>query len=283
MTASLITEPGIYDIPNDAYHARHEALSSSGARKILPPYCPAIFEWEQTHPVRKDVFDFGSAAHKLVLGDRVARLAVIDADSWRTNAAKEARDDARENGLIPILAKDHTILKRMADALRAHPLVGRLFDPSRGEPERSLFWTDQETGVPCKARVDWLPDKTGPRLILPDYKTAESAHPDKFRKSAANLGYHQQAAWYMDGIRALGLDDDPAFIFVAQEKTPPYLVQPIELREPSLNIGRILNRQARHAYAECIATGEWPGYSKGIEQVDLPTWYLREHDEEPEA
>ena len=60
-----ITEPGIYEMTNEEYHSHRYALSSSGARKLLPPSCPAIFRYEQDHPQPpKKVFDIGSAAHK---------------------------------------------------------------------------------------------------------------------------------------------------------------------------------------------------------------------------
>jgi hypothetical protein len=136
--------------------------------------------------------------------------------------------------------------------------------------------------VSCRARLDWLPERRGGRLILPDYKTCESAHREKFRKSAANYGYHQQADWYTGGAKVLELDEDPAFVFVAQEIQPPYLVNVIELAAPSLSVGHNLNYIARQIYAECVTNNRWPGYSDDVELVDLPEWYLRQHDEESE-
>ena len=66
------------------------SLSSTGARKLLPPSCPALFRWQQDHPVHKDVFDFGSAAHRLVLGAG-PEIALLDYDNMRTKAAQEER------------------------------------------------------------------------------------------------------------------------------------------------------------------------------------------------
>ena len=66
----MIVDPGVYTLPADEYHAdpvKGGSLSSSGARKILE--CPARFRWERDHPpVPTDAFNFGHAAHKLVLG-----------------------------------------------------------------------------------------------------------------------------------------------------------------------------------------------------------------------
>ncbi len=73
--------PGVYDIPEGAYFA-DPALSCSGAKLLLPPSCPALFRYRQDHPEHKDVFDFGSAAHKMVLGAGPP-IALVDAPDWR--------------------------------------------------------------------------------------------------------------------------------------------------------------------------------------------------------
>jgi hypothetical protein len=283
MTAPVeefVITPGVHQIPHDVYKAT-PALSFSGAKKLLPPYAPAIYRWEQENPVHTDAFDLGLAAHAVVLADG-APIVVVEADGWRTNAAKQARQEAYEAGAIPLLAADHDLVQAMAAAVRAHPLASKLLDPTSGKAEQSLFWQDKETGVWCRCRADWLRHKVeGRRLIVVDFKTAASAHPDKFSKSAMDYGYAMQASWYMDGVRAVGLDDDPAFVFVIVEKRPPHLVSVVELDEPSLSVGMNLSRIARLIYRDCLQSGQWPGYSPGVELVSLPAWYLRAHDEEP--
>jgi hypothetical protein len=276
----FVITPGVHQIPHDVYKAT-PALSFSGARKLLPPYAPAIYRWEQDNPVHTDAFDLGLAAHAVVLGDG-APIVVVDADGWRTNAAKQARQEAREAGAIPLLADDHILVQEMAEAVRQHPLAAKLLEPGSGKAEQSLFWQDKETGVWCRCRADWLRHKVeGRRLIVVDFKTARSAHPEKFAKSAMDYGYAMQASWYMDGVRAVGLDDDPAFVFVIVEKDRPHLVSVVELDEPSLSVGMNLNRFARFIYRDCLQSNQWPGYSPEVEMVGLPAWYLRAHDEEP--
>lgn len=264
--------PGVYDIPEADYFGASYALSCSGAKLLLPPSCPAKFRYEQDHPVHKDVFDFGSAAHKVVLGSG-RDVAVLDYDNWQTKAAKQAREEARDAGQTPILRDAWVVVQAMAAAIQAHPLARALYDPARGRPEQSLFWTDPRTGIPMRARLDWLRDDGG-RLIILDYKTASSAHPETFAKSAANYFYDMQDAFYGDGARALGLDTDPAFLFVAQEKTPPYLVSVVELDSDARRAGRARNRQATDTYIRCIESGDWPGYvaDDEIELISLPHW-----------
>lgn len=278
-----ITEPGMYDaIANDDYHADPVdggSLSFSGAKKLLPPYCPAIYRYEREHPVYKDTFDFGSAAHHLVLGDDTVKIAIIDADSWRTNAAKEQKEQARAEGKVPLLQKDWAVVEAMAKALLEHPWASQLLHPDSGVAEQSMFWQDDRTGVWRRGRLDWLPHTNGSRLIVPDYKTAASADPESFAKSAANYGYHQQKAWYEDGLAALGYPD-PVLVFIAQEKEPPYLVSVVELDTNATTIGHHLNREAVDLYATCTATDTWPGYTDtDVALVGLPGWYENRFEE----
>ena len=58
----------IYDLPEADYHA-HPALSSTGARRLLRPGCPALFDWERQHPrPATEAMKLGRAAHREVLG-----------------------------------------------------------------------------------------------------------------------------------------------------------------------------------------------------------------------
>jgi hypothetical protein len=136
----------------------------------------------------------------------------------------------------------------------------------------SAFWDDPASGVTRRARFDWLPDTDGGRLIIPDYKTTQSAEPRAFARSAANFGYHMQDAWYRDTAHALGLAEDVAFVFIAQEKTAPYVVSVLELNTEAVMAGRKRNDQALQVFAECTATDKWPSYTSDVELISLPGW-----------
>lgn len=267
---------GIYQMTAEEYHADPVpggSLSSSGARRLLPPSCPAKFRYEQDHGQQhKAVFDFGQAAHLMALGEG-PEIVVVDADDWRTKAAREQRGEARERDAVPLLRAEYDRIQAMAAALRQHPVAAALFNPDHGRPEQTFIWRDGPTGVARRARLDWLPDPGPGRLIIPDYKTCRSADPAALEKAVEAYGYHQQADWYRAGARALGLaDETAAFVFVCQEKEPPFLVTVVELDANSLRIGAARNRRALEIYAECARTGRWPGHSDGIEYLSLPTW-----------
>ncbi|MFE0699159.1 PD-(D/E)XK nuclease-like domain-containing protein [Streptomyces sp. NPDC058872] len=278
---SEIVEPGLYpDLTAEEYHAQRTSLSSTGARIMLK--APALHRYEQDHPQpRRDTFDFGTAAHRVVLGDG-PELVAIEATDWRTKAAREERDEVAAAGGIGLLAADYDRVHEMADAIRRHPIASALFAPGSGRPEQSLFWRDERTGIMRRARTDWLPNPRDGRLIVPDYKTTVSAHPEALARSVETYGYHQQAAWYLDGIRALELDEKPAFLLVFQEKTAPYLITVVELDMPTLRIGVAKNERALDMYRMCVETGRWPGYVPEHEPfyLSLPAWAMNRDTEE---
>jgi len=306
LTDVVITEPGVYEIDEATYFDCDHALSCSGAKLLLSPSCPAKFFWQQDHRAYKDVWDYGSAAHKVVLGSgpeievvdaaclqqladstddaKLAKLyaetaAKGDPDAWTTSAAKAAKAVARAAGRVPLLRHDYECVRAMADAIRRHRLAGALLNPEYGHAEQSMFWTDPESGSLLRARLDVLRDKVPGRLWIPDYKTADSADPEKFARSAASYGYHMQDAWYGDGARALGYED-PRFLFVVQEKEPPYLVSVVELDHEARRAGRLRNRRAITLYRKCVTDGKWPGYvpDDEIRYVSLPPWAIRRED-----
>jgi hypothetical protein len=282
-----ITEPGIYDIPDATYHADpvpDGSLSNTEARRILE--CPARYRWDRDNrQAARSEFEFGHAAHLAVLGTG-ADVVVCDFDDWRTKDAKTARDDARAAGKSPVLSKDWVAVEAMVAALKAHPIACALLTAAGGRSEQSMFWQDTDPftqrSVWLRGRLDRLPatPTTTGRLIVADYKTAAKADRDSFSRSAASYGYHQQAAWYIDGIKALCDVDDPAFVFVVQEKHAPYLVNVIELDTTALDIGRARNRAAIDRWIECIDRDEWPGYSTDVELVALPRWAELAYEQE---
>lgn len=268
MTAVETVDPrtGFHDdIPEQAYHADRGSLSVSGA-KVLINESPADFRYQQDHPVHKTVFDFGSAAHALILGAGIESIYVAPFADWRTKAAQHEKATGQDDGLSVILPKDWDVVCDMADVLSSHTLAMQLL--SDGRPEVSAYAVDPETGVLRRGRFDWL----GP-TILTDYKTAASSAPSAFRKAAADNGYHMQAAFYLDLARDLGHPAE-AFAFIVQRKTPPYPVNVIELDEASVERGRELNRRALQMYRDCAEADVWPNAipDTTFTTVTLPPW-----------
>lgn len=278
---------GVYDLPVNDYHAdpvEGGSLSSTGARLLLPPNCPALFRYRQDHPLIKDTFDFGHAAHQMVLGAGPEIVVVEDEwgkdpNEWRTNNVKARVQEVRDTGAVPIKPNDYDVVQEMAAAIREHPVASALI--SNGRPEQTLVWRDKRTGIWRRALLDWLPESGAGRMICTDYKTTNSAERGAIMKAVHSYGYHQQADWYLDGITTLELAEDPAFVFIFQEKTPPYLVTVAEIDAVAMRLAHDLNQQAIDVYRQCVKTDTWPGYGDEVALIPLPAWvenkYLREN------
>ncbi|MFE7799058.1 PD-(D/E)XK nuclease-like domain-containing protein [Nocardia sp. NPDC057440] len=273
------TARGLYDgIDEAVYHGDRNSLSSSGARKLLPPYTPASFRWMQDNPrEEKDYFDVGHAAHSLVLGVG-APIHEVRHDDWRSKAAKEERAECYDDGLTPLLTVDYQAVRAMAAAVRSHPLAAALL--AHGVAEQSGYHRDPGTDVMLRFRPDWITETRDGRRLIVDYKTSRSADPRLFVASAAKFGYHQQHPWYTEGLQAvLELEYEPDLLFIVQDKNPPYLVSVVGLEGHDIERGRDLNRRAIDIYAECVATGEWPGHPNEIHYLSLPKWSAYQDEE----
>ena len=253
-------------VPEVEYH-QHPAFSQSQAKVLLDS--PAKYHYRLTHPEPpRDVFDFGHAVHAKVLGVGLDFLT-IEADDWRSKAARDARDAARADGMVPMLAKDLARADVMAEAVLAHTGARAILE-TEGDVEASMFWTDADTGVHCRGRIDKLA-ATAAGLVNVDLKTTADASMRGFAKSAANFGYHLQAAAYEDGLRRLTGEDCPT-VLIAVEKEPPHLVALYEF--PADEIARGLDkwRDALDALVKYRAGDYWPGYPDSIQPLYLPSW-----------
>ena len=252
--------PGIYaGISNAKYHA-DPALGSTSL-KTLATRTPAHYQHDKAHPKSSDAFTLGTAAHSLILEGDTSGIVVVEADNWLTKDAKAAKAAALAEGKQPLLTKEMAQMRAMHDAVMGHPDARGLLTGHKAE--QSVFW--DEDGLMLKCRPDaWQPG------MLVDLKTAASADPNEFGKTAHNFGYHQSAAHYIDGVKAATGEDLP-FHFVLVEKTAPYLVSVVELDWEAIDIGRGLNDRAKRIYRECVESGNWPGYP-AAEPISLPNW-----------
>lgn len=271
--------PGFYrDIPAEDYHADRDTISSTGLRKLTPPLTPADLRDYLDNPQEDtDALTFGRMMH-----DRLAgigpKLIAIGGD-WRTKAAQTEIAETVAAGFEPVKPDVFAQITGMVTQIESHATAKTLL--TNGDPEVSAYFTDPGTGVNVRVRFDVLPEKRdGRRLIVPDYKTtAKTADEHTFAKTCADYAYHQQADLYRRALIVLGIDDDPAFVFVVQSKRRPYLVNVIELDDEAMHLGRVLNDRALRIYAECLALNEWPGYGIGVKRVGLPGWYVNQMEE----
>lgn len=162
----------------------------------------------------------------------------------------------------------------MRDRVLRHPRARDLFE-TEGPRELSLVWVDKETDLLCKARIDKFNIATG---TFVDLKTTPDARRKAFAKKIFAFSYFIQAPFYLDGGAAHGIDASN-FIFVPVEKTPPFTPHVFNVVPRVMDAGRKLMRELMQTYAQCLDTGNWPGYGDNIEDIDLNDWDMRELEE----
>jgi len=256
----------IHGMPSEQYQ-RLRALNAGGVIDIALE-CPAYY-WDESPfnpsplPPKKPRtdFDVGSVIHLLMLEPAETRRRVFvlpgGFDDWRTKAAAEMRKSAAKEGMIALLQKEHDQAKACADAIRRDP-VARLAFAGSWQPEVTMTWNDPDyPDVPCKLRVDLLPEGM-PYMV--DIKSSITANPNDWERTAAGLGKYQRAAWYLSGCEvATGtLPSEYWFILVGVRRSP--LVSVIKYKRVALEWGHQLNRYAVAKFAECMGTGDWHSY-----------------------
>ncbi|MDJ0321684.1 PD-(D/E)XK nuclease-like domain-containing protein [Pseudarthrobacter sp. PS3-L1] len=249
-------KPGIYDgLKNSEYHADHTALSSSGSKLILDK-SPLHFKARQSIKETNEAFEVGTLTHSLVLENDESQAVVLDFDSWRTKAAKEAAAEARSSGLIPVLPALWDEIRAMRDAVWANADAALLL--SGGKAEQSIFWK-HESGSTLKCRPDYYVPNSPIGPICVDLKSSVSADPWEFDKSASDFGYFGQQAWYEDGIEAAA-GSRPTFVFIVVEKGGVPAVSLPELDPEDVELARERNQLAIKLWNKCRENNEWPSY-----------------------
>lgn len=279
----MIEKPGVYqDIPQTIYHSQLTAapsMSASMAVEILEG-CPRTM-WNDSYlnpdheRTQKREYDLGTAGHLALLepDEWASRVVVVEADSYRTNVAKEARDKAYADGKTPLLPQHVEAVSGLRAAVLADPVAGKAL--IGGRSEQTLVWRDRKTGLFLKCRPDKAPDDWS---WLADLKTTTCTHPRALKKKAHDAGWAQQAEWYLDGVEAVTGIRPEHFYFIAVEVAPPHLVTVCRYRprigeKPrGLEWAAMMNRKAIDLFASCVAIDEWPSYAQGVVELDLPTY-----------
>lgn len=279
----MITAAGVYpDISIDQYHrdihlCDGPSISSSGLRTIItesPAHYWAFSPYNQNRFPSKatKAIDIGRASHSWVLGEPAfyAYFTVSPYDKFTTKEARAWRDSEPRTILT---ADEFELVKAMAAVQKSSPQVMRAFED--GAPEVSLLWRDKTTGIWLRSRPDWFPNNPAARFIT-EYKSCRSIEPSDFSRDVFDeYGYEIQVAMMVDGVREVLGIEPVGVCLVCQEKTPPYLVELRMFTEDQIEDGRALYHHALGIFAQCLKSGQWPGYTDGPTYFDSPYKHLR--------
>lgn len=253
-------------------------LSSHCAFTILK-HSP-LMGW-MTHPKggaidreERPILDEGSLLHALILGEG-KRVVVVAAPDWRTVKAREQRDEAYKNGMIPINQTQHdkiiTIARSVSMALAEQGVN------VSGMPEVSGVFDDE--GVACRFRMDlWQPQEF-PIPVITELKFTNRVPTTKeLERMVFDMGYDIQAHVYMRAVKRIQPEVDQIdFRWIFAEKTAPYSVVVARPDDLYLDLGKRRWEMARDLWRQSLETGRWPGPPSDLLLLP-PIWALREYD-----
>ena len=259
---------------NAQYHADHSHVSHSMLsvfRQSRRVYHDRFVARTQPAPEQTAAMRLGALVHLAILEPDVfaTQCRVAPKVDRRTKEGKAiaAEFEAENADKIIITPDENEITDRIVEAVESSTKAKQLLSHD-GDIETSIRWNDRESGMQCKCR----PDKLRSCGLILDLKTTRDASPRGFARSCAALGYHRQAAWYLDGALANGIES-PGFAFIAVETSYPWTVAVYELDTEAVDLGRNENRTAIMQVRDCMRSGDWrEPHEKRVNLLSLPKW-----------
>lgn len=220
----------------------------------------------------------GRAVHTLLLEpDRFARDYAVFEGERRAGKVWEAFADANAGRTILKVAEYERCLA-IRDSVKRNPLAAKYL--AVGKAEVVLTWTDEATGLSCKARVDWLCTVDGVTFLI-DVKTSADIEMRRFGNIAVRFGYHAQLAFYLRGLRANGAlaVSSEARILAVEAEAPHdagvFVVDDDTLYAGDAEVSALLAR-----VKVCRETDAWPGQYEGETPLEMPRWWYAEEEAE---
>lgn len=226
---------------------------------------PKHFKHAATNPsVDAARYRVGRAMHALVLEPALFPDSYV---CWggRRQGKLWKEFEAANSGKTILSIGEWTKAQGAAAAVLTNPIAADYLS-GQGLVEFVLTWDDEATGLACKCRIDYAD------VHLVELKSTASIECRRFAATAARMGYPGQLAFYLDGLRANGVDvaDEPAIITV--ESAPPFDVAPYLVPEPIVELGRREYRRLLEQVKSCRETDTWPGVATSALELVLPEW-----------
>lgn len=213
----------------------------------------------------------GSALHARLL-DADEWSLYAQAPAWLTNKSRKKDKEewarlVKEHG-EPYVLKHHEYADVVGQAERilSKPLLRTALKDGRSE--LTFVWPDKDTGLWCKARLDWL-TTIGPRVTILDLKGTGDARRHAFQYKIRDYRYDLQGAHYDAAVAFFGIKSDD-YTLLASEWVKPYECKLFRMRERTMVLAETQRAQIMERIAEAEQTGIWPGYPDEPETIGLP-------------
>jgi exodeoxyribonuclease VIII len=238
---------------------------------------PAHAKYNLDQPkVATKAMNTGSLVDAMIL-DRIAMESEFVVrpdrwDDWRTNAAKEWRQEQESLGKTVVTPDEWSNVTNMVTALQANEKARDLLWADYRKAQMSVFWDDPETALRCKCRPDCI---TG-NVIINLKSTSGDARAKAFSRTAEDFGYWLAAAHYLAGVQMV-TGEEYYHCWVVVEQKPPYGVKVYSTHAedgPSRDLDAAFEerRNLLHLAAQCMFWDQWPGYPVCIETLKRPKW-----------
>lgn len=253
--------------PADLYHSDTKTISVHGLHDVSR--APKLYKHKKSTPVEQtDAMWWGSVVHTATLEPNKFLTTFSCAPEGLNRTAKKAwaefEQDAKNSGMELITHNEYKQACDTAASVRQHEAAFSLLSDAK-YIEPSLYWECE--GIKFRARPDLITNSK----ICVDLKTTQDARAASFSKDIASYRYYVQAAFYLWACRVCEIECD-AFVFIAVEKSAPYLTAVYSADDAMIELGQQHFRNDIAKYKECLKTNFWGGYPEEIQSISLPTW-----------
>ena len=275
-------------ILDEQTYRQHSALNFSSAKYLL--LSPLHFKAELERRFKQSAaLAVGTMTHSavleddetdvsdpdvraLILQDKTTVILKPEGMSFATKAGKQWRDQqlAIHPGATFLSSDERDQYSRCTESLKANKDVQYLLQKC---DKREIGIVQDYAELQIKGKIDAYGKDEAGNFFIFDLKTSASCSPDYWSRQVFSRNYALQAVWYQNLLALeLSLDYAPPFYWVVAEKSLAADVAIYQPPEEALEIGRAQMNHCIEAYKSCVASGKWPGYGKGIIQLEVPPW-----------
>ena len=126
-------------------------------------------------------------------------------------------------------------------------------------------------GCPLKVAIDAVAENAQGDEYIIDLKSTEDASPKAWLSSARSYRYPLQSHTYRTAFEAFFKRRIKGVVFVAGEKSAPYLSAAYEFGPELMTYAIEDFEKAVALYKSCSALDEWPGYPTEVMTLDIPS------------
>jgi len=267
----------LLDIPAEEYHA-HKALGHTDVLRVAKS--PGFYRYHKDNPTDPNAraLVVGSATHVAALEpdkfDEQFQIMPLEIEGYgpRSGHYKQAFElmKADQPEIRWISVAEYDLVMSLAESALGHPTLKSFLDRPH-TVEGSCFF--RVIRCYCKCRPDLVVYGSGREVEVLDLKSTTDASPGPsgFPKQIATWGYDTQMVFYKRGLENNGLKVK-RFVFLAVEKSPPYLTGAYEIDPDELETARSIITKACATAVDCRKRDYWPGYGEKTHVVKLPPW-----------